>query len=440
MAIGTSPRLSVVIPAYNNGDSLDLVLEALGRQTLPAEEFEVIVSDDGSTVPLAPVVDKHAGRINVTCVRSEVNQGRSANRNAGAARATTPVLLMIDADSVPGPELVARHLEFHTARAGRPGVLCGQRMELDWAGTDALRRGRPITEAMTDKYRCDNRYPFHLLEPYQEDFRQAPWALGYSHNISIDRATFEAVRGFDEAMVRWGFEDLEFCYRVFQHHGRSLDLFALDPEAVVYHVSFYRKKPMLLASIDNIHYFVRKHPTYDVEAMHSLDTAGHVMRQIGLREAAVQVFRKAGLGDPARLPKPVLDELSRQRALVIGSGLQDLDLGEDSRTFDHGAPLSETNWHLFGSVLRPLGKSQFDVLVHLDLWRFLPPEELWVVITQGRKKAGRLMLVATHAAPDPVDVLPVPFVGDVQAVAEALRGSFQVEVAEYDEVSILTIE
>jgi glycosyltransferase involved in cell wall biosynthesis len=440
MAIGTSPRLSVVIPAYDNGDSLDLVLEALGRQTVPAGEFEVVVGDDGSSTPLLPVVDKHAGRINVSCVRSETNLGRSANRNAAAARATTPTLLMIDADSVPAPDLVARHLEFHAARSGRPGVLCGQRIELDWAGADALRHGRPITPAMADKYRCDNRYPFHLVEPYQEDVRQAPWAMGYSHNISIDRATFEAVGGFDEEMVRWGFEDLEFCYRVFKHHGKSLDVFAIDAEAVVYHMSFYRKKPMILASLDNIHYFVRKHPNYEVEAMHSLDTSGKVMRQIGLREAAVQAFRKAGLGNPALLPPSVLAELSGQSALVIGNGLQRLDLGEGSRTFDHGAPLSETNWHLFGSVLRPLGKVQFDVFVHLDLWRFLLPEELWVVVTQGRKKAGRLMLVASHADLDPIDMLPVPFLGDIQAAAEALRSSFRVEVTEYDEVSILTVE
>jgi glycosyltransferase involved in cell wall biosynthesis len=439
MAIGASPRLSVVIPAYNNGDTLDLVLDALGRQTVPADQFEVVVGDDGSATPLAPVVDKHASRINVSCVRLETNRGRSANRNAAAARTTGPRLLVLDADNVPSPGLVARHLEFHAARAGRPGVLCGQRIELDWAGKDALRHGRPITPAMVDQYRADVRYPYHLLPQFQADFRRAPWLLAHGHHISIDRPTFEAVHGFDEAMTRWGYEDIEFAYRIFHHYDQSPDVFEIDAEAVAYHMSDYRRTPTMLAAMDNIHYFVGKHPVYDVEAIHSLNTFGYIMGQIRLREDAARVFRDAGLGDPARLPAPVIEELSRRSALVIGSGLQTLALGEGSRTFDHAAPLSETNWHLFGSVLRPLGAVRFEVLVNLDLWRFLPPEELWILITQGRKKADRLMLVASRDAPDPVELLPVPFLGDIEAAAEALRGAFPVDVAEYDDASILTI-
>lgn len=439
MALGTSPRLSVVIPAYNNGDSLGLVLDALERQTVPADQFEVVVGDDGSSTPLAPLVDKHADRINVSCVRLETNQGRSANRNAAAAQTTGQRLLVLDADNVPGPGLIARHLEFHAARAGRPGVLCGQRIELDWAGKDALRHGRPIIPAMADHYRCDVRYPYHLLPQFEADYRRAPWLLAHSHNVSIDRATFETLGGFDETMTRWGYEDTEFFYRVFHHHDRSPDVFEVDAEAVAYHMSDYRKTPTILAAMDNIRYFVGKHPRYDVEAMHSLNTLGHLMGQIRLREDAVRVFRDAGLGDPARLPAPILGELSRCRALVIGNGVRALALGEGSRTFDHAAPLSETNWHLFGSVLRPLGAVRFDLLVNLDLWRFLPPEELWILITQGRKKADRLMLVASHGAPDPVELLPVPFLGDIRLAAEALHGAFPIDVAEYDDASILTI-
>lgn len=440
MAIGTSPRLSVVIPAYNNGDTLDLVLDALGRQTVPADQFEVIVGDDGSSTPLTSVVDKHADRIAVTCVRSETNRGRSANRNATAAVAAAPLLLWLDADNVPGPDLVARHLAFHDTRGGRPGVLCGQRIELDWAGLAALREGRPITPAMSDAYRGDIRDPYHLAPAYQGDMQRAPWIMGYSHNVSLDRETFAALGGFDEGMVRWGFEDLEFFYRVFNHHGRSPEIFEVDAEAVAYHISHYRRMPMMLASIDNIHFFVRKHPVYDVEALHSLNPLGYIMGQMRLRDDAVRVFREAGLGDPARLPGPVLDQLSRRRALVVGNGLRSLALGEGSRTFDHGAPLSETNWHLFGSVLRAFANNHFELLVNLDLWRFLPPEELWVLVTQGRKKAGRLMLVASHGGPDPEDLLPVPFLGDIQAAADGLRANFPVTVDEYEDVSVLTVD
>lgn len=48
-------------------------------------------------------------------------------------------------------------------------------------------------------------------------------------------------------------------------------------------------------------------------------------------------------------------------------------------------------------------------------------------------------VVASRDAPDPVDLLPVPFLGDIQAAATGLHGAFPVEVAEYGDASILTI-
>ncbi|MEU1605215.1 glycosyltransferase [Micromonospora matsumotoense] len=74
MVTGAARRLSVVIPAYNSCDTLDLVLEALGRQTVPADQFEVVVGDDGSNPPLASVVEKHADRIDVSCVYLETTR------------------------------------------------------------------------------------------------------------------------------------------------------------------------------------------------------------------------------------------------------------------------------------------------------------------------------------------------------------------------------
>jgi GT2 family glycosyltransferase len=43
-----TPTLSVVIPTYRRRDSVARVLDALTRQTVPPEEFELIVSIDGS--------------------------------------------------------------------------------------------------------------------------------------------------------------------------------------------------------------------------------------------------------------------------------------------------------------------------------------------------------------------------------------------------------
>ena len=54
--------VSVVISTWNRLELLQGLLDALGRQTLAADRFEVIVVDDGSKVPVAPVLERRAER------------------------------------------------------------------------------------------------------------------------------------------------------------------------------------------------------------------------------------------------------------------------------------------------------------------------------------------------------------------------------------------
>ena len=132
-------RLSVVIPAFNNAQALTVTLASLTRQTMPTDQFEVVVADDGSAVPLAAAVDQFADRIAVSCVRSEHNRGRAAIRNFGAARTQSDLLLFLDSDSVAHPALLDRHAAFHEGRGARLRLLAE---ELHGIGT--VRRGLPL--------------------------------------------------------------------------------------------------------------------------------------------------------------------------------------------------------------------------------------------------------------------------------------------------------
>lgn len=435
----TRPHLSVIIPAFDNVPLLDVTLASLTRQSLPAGEFEVIVCDDGSPTPLTPAVDKYADRLNITCVRAEQNRGRSANRNAGAARANADVLLFLDSDTVAHPDLLRHHVAFHAGRAGRPGVLLGRRFDIDWVGVDALRRGEPLTAPMLDAYRGDPRDLNCCLPQHLADLHRAPWLLGFSHNVSVDLATFNGVGGFDEAIVRWGLEDTELFYRVFHHHQGAPDLFELSDDAVAYHLPHYRPSNALLATLDNINYVTRKHRRYDFEAMHSPGTLGELLGRVRLYGDAVAACRDHGLGRPASLPAQLRAELAGNRTLAIGFGVAGLPLGDGSHTFDHDAPPSETNWHLLGLMLQHFKTGQFDRIVHVDLWRFLLPADLNVLVTKGLLKADRIDLVATHGGPDPVAVLPLPFVGDLDYVTQMLGAHFKIETTAYDGTTVLTV-
>ena len=43
------PKVSVIVPCYNEETTIHLLLEAIDRQTFPKEEMEVIIADGMST-------------------------------------------------------------------------------------------------------------------------------------------------------------------------------------------------------------------------------------------------------------------------------------------------------------------------------------------------------------------------------------------------------
>ncbi|MDP6847244.1 MAG: glycosyltransferase family 2 protein [Kiritimatiellia bacterium] len=103
--------VSVVIPAYNEGKALGPVIEQL-RSVLPnmqAEEWEIIVVDDGSLDDTREVAEKHDS---VTVLRHDVNRGYGAALKTGIRQAKYDLICITDADGTyPNeriPDLVGR--------------------------------------------------------------------------------------------------------------------------------------------------------------------------------------------------------------------------------------------------------------------------------------------------------------------------------------------
>ncbi len=100
--------ISVVIPAYDEADSLPGLLERLVA-TLPAidERWEVVVVDDGSTDGTAEAV--HAlGLDGVQVLSLRTNQGKSAALRRGLATASGDVVVLMDADGQDDPDELGR--------------------------------------------------------------------------------------------------------------------------------------------------------------------------------------------------------------------------------------------------------------------------------------------------------------------------------------------
>lgn len=100
-----SPFVSVIIPAYNAGDTIRRCVESVLRQTF--SDIEVIVVDDGSrddTLAVLRQMQKDDARL---VVHHQDNAGVSAARNAGLALARGQWVAFVDSDDYVSEDYIA---------------------------------------------------------------------------------------------------------------------------------------------------------------------------------------------------------------------------------------------------------------------------------------------------------------------------------------------
>lgn len=351
---GDGPKLSVVIPTYNRREMLRKGLEQLTRQRLPVHEFEVVVSDDGSSDGTMDLVASFADRLRLRYhFQEDLGFRASAARNAGARLATAPILVFLDSGAMVGPDFLRHHLEAHAqGRSGRAVAGYAFAYSPETRMPDPLREAldRMAPEEAVARYAGtegfqDVRHPALTSLDFDLNRSLLPWMLFWSMNCSIKRDDFWAVGGFAEDFHGWGLEDMEFGFRV-QRHGLP---FHFSREAWVVHAPHERDRPaevqQLMVNIDR---FAAKHPepvieigwgvvtnyrlfTWEAEyrylldwreECHDLDVSDEVdqvVRRIprGERIAVIGVGGRA----PASLPPSVVLDFDRElldRAVAAG--------------------------------------------------------------------------------------------------------------------------
>jgi glycosyltransferase involved in cell wall biosynthesis len=115
-------RLSVVIPTFNRRERLRRVLDALNEQTVAAGTFDVIVVDDGSSDGTGEWLGNQRYRYGLHAYH-QTNAGPATARNTGVLKATGALVLFLDDDVVPAPDLVLEHLRSHDSEPGELAVI-----------------------------------------------------------------------------------------------------------------------------------------------------------------------------------------------------------------------------------------------------------------------------------------------------------------------------
>lgn len=208
--------ISVIIPAYNPGDTLGACLDALLAQSAPRSDYEIIVVDDGSTDTTRALAQSRGVR-----VISQPNRGAAAARNLGAAQASGDVLLFLDADSVPD----ARWVERMAAPFADPQIAGA-------SGEKKTRQRELWARLVQTEY--DYKYD-RLASSPRMDFVDSSTA-GYRKDIFLSSG------GFDSSLLEA--EDTDLSYRLTERGCRML----LVRDALVYHthpvrpVDYIRRK------------------------------------------------------------------------------------------------------------------------------------------------------------------------------------------------------
>ena len=117
--------VSVVIPTYNPGPYLDPGIESLLAQTLDADQFEIIVVDDGSTDGTPERLDALATKHpNLVVIHSEHSGWAGRPRNIGIDRARGEFIQFVDQDDRMSPDALRRLTDM--GRRNRSDIVLGK--------------------------------------------------------------------------------------------------------------------------------------------------------------------------------------------------------------------------------------------------------------------------------------------------------------------------
>ncbi len=181
-----SPKISIIIPCYNQGKFLAEALDSVLRQTLT--EWEAIIVDDGSTDNSAQVSQKYVSGDERIKYVYQKNAGPSAARNKGVCLAESSLIFFLDGDDKIDEKLL---------EVGVGYMVTHERCKLFYTRAE---------------YFGAYQGAFGLNYTSYKD-------LLVSNSIIcaciVRRSDFERIGGFDEQL--FGYEDWEFFIRLLYH-------------------------------------------------------------------------------------------------------------------------------------------------------------------------------------------------------------------------------
>jgi CDP-glycerol glycerophosphotransferase len=168
----TAPRISVVVPFYNNEDLLGDCLQSIAAQTFT--DLEVIMVDDGSSDGSAAVAQAQAADDPRFHLIQVPNGGPGSARNRGIERASGEFLAFVDADDMLPSHAYSRML--HTLEASGSDFVSGNVERIGPAGvTQSALHSRAIKGRMIGTHISRAPQLFWDVSVWNKLFRRSFW-------------------------------------------------------------------------------------------------------------------------------------------------------------------------------------------------------------------------------------------------------------------------
>ena len=235
--------ISVVIGSFNQLDKIKKVIDGFSKQSCTCK-FEVIIIDSFSTdhtKSFFDTIDKQGLSFDLNFIQRENPNGKSQARNVGVQLSKSEIIVVTDADMIPDSQFIQSHFDAHrhSKELSCYEGLAYNLDNYDWPPNLPLNKTQ-----VPEKYKAGD---------------QLDWYYFLTGNVSFPKSLFIVEGGFSEDFKNYGWEDLEFGYRL---KKRNVPLYYL-PAAVNYHyhvITDKEKSERKFEMGQSAQMFINKHP------------------------------------------------------------------------------------------------------------------------------------------------------------------------------------
>lgn len=290
------PRISVVIPLYNKKATIRRAIDSILSQE--AQDFEIIVVDDGSTDGSADEVAALTDT-RITLIR-QANAGPGRARNVGASQARAQLLAFLDGDDEWKSDYLATGMRALAQHPQAVAYACGYD-----AGAFSDRVKDKVSRLTTTPVALPP--PTTALGPYQ--VKLAMDGLHSSSTI-VRRATFLKAGGFyDKERCLWG-EDSYLWSQVLFMGPIYWDptpriLFHVEDSELGFAKRYRdRARPLVIHGLDMVKRISPQHQTaFLMLVKRTASRDAEILMESGHVRQALRLRQKLGIMEPKELFK-----------------------------------------------------------------------------------------------------------------------------------------